>query len=268
MKSASPTDAVIKKLFALSRNRCAFPDCGVPIVQPSGTITGKVCHIKAKSPGGARYDSGQTEAERHAFDNLILLCGVHHDIVDAEPERYTVKHLQAMKQQHERNGDIELSQEAGRLARLLIDQHKRIEASGQAQVMVDSPGGIQARTITIKTNRKNPPIPLPGNVIGANAEMRSYAEYLVKRYIDWRLKGVQSGKDRRRFHPSMTHQLIERHFGARYNLVPQTEFDRLVSFLHNAIDDTIIGRIQLSDGSRNYHSFEEHLQKLRPRGRK
>lgn len=259
-----PTDSALKRLFALSRNRCAFPSCATAIVQPaSGTVTGKVCHIKARSPRGPRFDSGQTEEERHAFSNLILLCSVHHDIVDAEPEKFTVELLQEMKEMHERDGDIELSVDGAKLARRLIESYIHIEASGEAQVMVASPGGIQAKHVTIKTSRKKVAVPLPPDAIGANIEMRSYTEYLIKRYIEWRLAGVESGKDKRRFHPSMIHQLIEREFGARANLIPQTEFERLVTFLQNAIDGTVQGRIKGAYGVRSFHSYVEHLEKLR-----
>ncbi|MGH7794506.1 MAG: hypothetical protein ACREQ2_06375 [Candidatus Binatia bacterium] len=43
-----PTEKTIKQLFALSGNVCAFPDCKVPIIEPTGTITGEICHIKAR----------------------------------------------------------------------------------------------------------------------------------------------------------------------------------------------------------------------------
>ena len=124
---------------------------------------------------------------------------------------------------HEREGDIELSRDGGEMARRLIEAYYQIEASGGAQVMVNSPGSVQAKNVTIKTGRRSPPIPVPADAVGANLEMRAYVEYLVKRYIDWRMKGIKSGKDRRHYHPSMTHQLIEREFGARYNLVPQSQ---------------------------------------------
>ena len=69
----SPTTATIKRLFAVSGNRCAFPGCTLPLVDPdSGTVLGEICHIKARSPEGSRYDLTQTEVERHAFDNLLL----------------------------------------------------------------------------------------------------------------------------------------------------------------------------------------------------
>src|ERR1017187_8720257 len=99
-----PTEQTFKRLFALSKNQCAFTGCTTSIVQPTGTVTGKVCHIKSKKPNNKsfdRYDWTQTNAERHAFENLILLCGVHHDIVDNELETYSVERLKKLKETHE-----------------------------------------------------------------------------------------------------------------------------------------------------------------------
>ena len=92
--------------------------------------------------------------------------------------------------------------------------------------------------------------------------MRSYVEYLINLYIEWRMAGVESGKDKRRVHPSMIHRLIEREFGARANLVPQARFVDLVEFLQVAVDDTIQGRMRRHYSKRNYHSYQEHLEKL------
>lgn len=98
----SPSVATVKRLFAVSQNRCAFPKCSQPLVEPaSGKVVGRVCHIKAASPAGPRYDAHQDEEVRHAFTNLILMCPVHHDVIDADPTAYTVERLWNMKQQHE-----------------------------------------------------------------------------------------------------------------------------------------------------------------------
>ncbi len=269
MKSIKgPTEGTLKRLFALSRNRCAFPQCPTAIVQPTLTMTGQVCHIKARSVGGPRYDNNQTEEERHGFGNLILLCSVHHDIVDAEPERFDAELLQEIKEMHERDGGIEPSQDADRLANRLIEAYYHIEANGNAQVMVGSPGGIQARHLTIKNDGKRIPTPLPTEAIGANVEMRAYVGYLIKRYIEFRLAGIKSGKDHRPFHASMFHQPIERQFGARANLVPRTRFDDLVAFIQAAIDDTITGRNRRAYGEASYHSFEAHLETMRGKTRR
>lgn len=117
----TPNESTLKKLFARCRNLCAFPNCATRIVDPQwGTLTGRICHIKAKSPKGPRYDPKQSEEERYSYDNLIVLCGVHHCIIDDQPGTFTTELLLEMKEMHERQGDIELSQEGARLARLLI----------------------------------------------------------------------------------------------------------------------------------------------------
>ncbi len=79
-----PTEKTVRRLFAMSGNVCAFPECSSPLVEPIGTITGEICHIRARKPGGPRFDSSQSPTDRHAYKNLILLCGQHHKIVDAE----------------------------------------------------------------------------------------------------------------------------------------------------------------------------------------
>lgn len=102
---SGPTTATIKALFALSSNRCAFPDCELPLVDPpSGKVTGRICHIKARSEGGPRYDPNQSDEERHGFGNLLLMCPVHHDVIDADPATYTVEKLLEIKRAHEALG--------------------------------------------------------------------------------------------------------------------------------------------------------------------
>jgi hypothetical protein len=98
----SPSISTIKRLFAVSANRCAFPGCKLLLVDPSSEVViGKICHIKARKPGGPRYDLNQTDEERHSFENLLLLCPIHHDIIDADPHFYTVERLIEIKSMYE-----------------------------------------------------------------------------------------------------------------------------------------------------------------------
>jgi hypothetical protein len=97
---AGPSDPTIKRLFAVSSNRCAFPSCSELLVE-GGTVVGEVCHIKSARKGHPRYDPDQAEEERHGFDNLILLCRKHHKIIDTEVERYPPTLLTEMKRAHE-----------------------------------------------------------------------------------------------------------------------------------------------------------------------
>jgi hypothetical protein len=101
---AEPTEATVKALFSLSGNRCAFPECNTSMVIFGGasfTILGRICHIKGKKPGAKRYDPNQSEAERHSFSNLLLLCPTHHVVIDGDEETYTVEMLREMKAAHE-----------------------------------------------------------------------------------------------------------------------------------------------------------------------
>jgi len=91
---AGPSVATVKRLFAVSGNRCAFPGCALPLVdEASGKVTGRICHIRARSPEGQRYDAGQSEKKRHGFANLVLMCPLHHDVIDSDAEAYTMERL-------------------------------------------------------------------------------------------------------------------------------------------------------------------------------
>ncbi|WP_238423446.1 hypothetical protein [Gordonia sp. 'Campus'] len=69
----------------------------------SGIIVGEVCHIRAQSAHGPRYDASQSDEERHGFENLVLMCGVHHKIIDAKENlaTHTVEELLETKRNHE-----------------------------------------------------------------------------------------------------------------------------------------------------------------------
>jgi hypothetical protein len=86
----------------LTGNRCAFSGCTTRLVdRATGSVVGEVCHIKGEKPTAPRYDAAQTDLERHGFDNLIVLCNVHHKVVDDNKQDYPVERLRKMKSDHE-----------------------------------------------------------------------------------------------------------------------------------------------------------------------
>ena len=94
-------ESTLKRLFALTGNRCAFPDCPHDVVNQHGDLIAEVCHIEAaNSDGGQRFNPDQEDEERRAFDNLIVLCPTHHTTTDNVDE-YPVERLQKMKREHE-----------------------------------------------------------------------------------------------------------------------------------------------------------------------
>lgn len=62
----------------------------------SGTI-GKIAHIVGEKEGSARYTDELTLEERNSPDNLMLLCGTHHDMVDNYESEYSVDDLHKIK---------------------------------------------------------------------------------------------------------------------------------------------------------------------------
>lgn len=139
------TESAAKRLFAVSGNQCAFPRCTAPLVEAvSSKVTGRICHIKARSPKGPRYDAQQSEAERHDFTNLVLLCPTHHDVVDADEEAYTVERLQRIKADHERSRPAETVSDE--LAHALVNVSLQI---GEGTINVQGQtGGQFAQAIT------------------------------------------------------------------------------------------------------------------------
>ena len=99
-KRKQPTEQTLKRLFSRSGNRCAFPDCNKIIAMDEGHLVGEVCHIEAASKGGERYNHQQSDEERRSFENLIILCSVHHTITN-DTVKYTVDVLRKMKADHE-----------------------------------------------------------------------------------------------------------------------------------------------------------------------
>lgn len=93
-------------LFLQSGGRCAFPDCRRSLVAASSpadgpAILGEMAHIVAERPNGPRGNSPMTLEERNKYDNLILLCNIHHQFIDDTPHTYPVEKLHQMKREHE-----------------------------------------------------------------------------------------------------------------------------------------------------------------------
>jgi hypothetical protein len=133
-----PSEATVKRLFAVSGNQCAHPGCETRLVDDStGVVTAEICHIKGHRPGSARYDAQQSAVDRHAFENLMLFCSVHHKIADTRADLYPVQLLLKTKAEHEaaHAGGLEPSNEVvteilrnSELLQELLDLH-RTEAS-------------------------------------------------------------------------------------------------------------------------------------------
>jgi HNH endonuclease len=64
-------------------------------------VVGDECHIVSGKTQGPRYDPAFPVERLDDADNLILLCRVHHKMVDDQAETYTVEIVKTLKTNHE-----------------------------------------------------------------------------------------------------------------------------------------------------------------------
>lgn len=93
-----------KQLWAKSGNRCAI--CRQELFQSNENGTdfnvGEECHIISKTPNGPRYMPNLDNYD--TYDNLILLCSVHHKEIDDKNNvsLYPPQRLYQIKEVHEK----------------------------------------------------------------------------------------------------------------------------------------------------------------------
>lgn len=253
---SGPSEKTIRRLFALSGNVCAFPDCPSPIVEDAGTITGEVCHIRAQSRGGPRFDEMQSEAERHAFDNLILLCRRHHKIVDTEPDVYSVEALQEIKAiQEAQLGRPEQPTDAF-YAKILLNAMRRVEVNNNSgNVVVDSPGAIVGGTVNVKASRRAVKIQPAADTIGADQAASRYVQHLINRYNEFASKEPTRAT---KFSYGAISRNIEQQFGSQWKLLSMEKFADLCAYLQGRIKKTRFAKLNTAKGRRSFSSFEEY----------
>ena len=66
------------------------------------SVVGDECHIISAKPGGPRYDSSFPSDQIDSHSNLLLLCKVHHKLVDDQESTYTAELLRQLKDNHEK----------------------------------------------------------------------------------------------------------------------------------------------------------------------
>lgn len=101
-------DRDLKLLWGLAAARCANPACRKPLIkEPTErdphAVLGKIAHINdfSPSPDSPRSDPSLTVQELNAYENLILLCGDHHDEIDKQKRTFPREMLFAWKCEHE-----------------------------------------------------------------------------------------------------------------------------------------------------------------------
>lgn len=90
-------------LFSRAGNRCAICKTELVSVDSDATLLniGKICHMFPQGKNGPR-SSSQFSGDINGYDNLILLCGNHHDLIDQLHQEYSIDRLKAIKASHEK----------------------------------------------------------------------------------------------------------------------------------------------------------------------
>lgn len=95
-----------KALWTKAGNQCTYSfggeTCNMELVKVDNgkyVVLGEECHIVGKKPKAARHK--EDYPQRETYYNAILMCGVHHKIIDDNPDVYTIEVLHTMKDRHE-----------------------------------------------------------------------------------------------------------------------------------------------------------------------
>jgi len=94
-----------KILWGRAGNRCALCRHELVIdstVADDESVVGDECHIVSGKAQGPRHDPAFPAERLDEPDNLVLLCRIHHKMVDDQCEAYTVEVLQKLKVNHEK----------------------------------------------------------------------------------------------------------------------------------------------------------------------
>jgi len=98
------SDKTRKILWGRSGNRCAI--CKHELIvnatqEDSESVVGEECHIVSSKLHGPRHDSSYPKDKFDLYENLILLCRIHHKMIDDQAETYSPDILRQMKSNHE-----------------------------------------------------------------------------------------------------------------------------------------------------------------------
>jgi hypothetical protein len=94
-------------LWGRSSGICAFPDCRKQLIKDATdeddeSLIGDAAHIVGEELKGPRGKDPLPLDKRNKYANLILLCKIHHKLVDDQENTYTIAALKKMKLEHEK----------------------------------------------------------------------------------------------------------------------------------------------------------------------
>lgn len=112
-----------KLLWGRSGNRCAM--CRRELIMPGTpvddeSIIGDECHIESARSGGPRHNPEFGQGNLDDYANLLLLCKVHHKLIDDQASEYSSSRLVKIKASHEKWVSEQLDAHGSRKRQLRI----------------------------------------------------------------------------------------------------------------------------------------------------
>lgn len=124
-RTSGVSPRVRNAIWARAAGRCMFPGCNQDLTGDliSGLEDrnfGFIAHIVADIPGGPRGDPIRSSALCDDANNLMLLCGVHHKVIDVDQkDDFPESRLLAIKADHERRIAIAADIDGDRASHIL-----------------------------------------------------------------------------------------------------------------------------------------------------
>lgn len=94
------SEAERQHLYTAFAGQCAFSGCPYQVQLPEGVTILEIAHIFASNPGGPRFNPAIGAGQANEDSNLILLCPVHHRLVDENPSAYPAEVLRHIRDNH------------------------------------------------------------------------------------------------------------------------------------------------------------------------
>lgn len=201
-----------------------------PVCAESDVTTFELHHIQLYS-----------ERSEHGEENLILLCSNCHAKVTAG--EITENDVLRLK--------ISLIKGSNYVSKL------KMQPNNVSNINCGTNNGVIANKVEINAKNKSIKINAPEGTLASSANHRNYIKRLIDRYHEFKTADV--GKERMKY--TIIYSAIKKEFGAKWDMIPIVNFERLVAFMHRRIDNTILGKTNKARNIRRYSTFEEYLKK-------
>lgn len=155
------TDKTRKLLWGRSGRSCAICKCDLFIdatPESEESIVGDECHIISGQVGGPRYDPTFPGDLIDDVSNLVVLCRVHHKMVDDQFRTYTADELRGIKADHERS--VRLANVAA--AERYVEENRRTAGVGYGRTFVSDTAFFAAKVPKVQNPILDFSLPLHG----------------------------------------------------------------------------------------------------------